>query len=117
MLGREALIERLEAKAGREERLERASAEQQLTRAEAAGICDHHMRPPVATTTGSQLHPNARVRERCRWLPQQRTRHAQVLRQVNVILEAPHEVLATPSQALDAPPLERSHELRRSQRA
>ncbi len=56
VLGREALVQRLEPQAGREERLQRLAAEQQLAGAEAPRIDDHQ--PPL----GAQLDAHAHVR-------------------------------------------------------
>ncbi len=119
VLRREALVERLEAEPRREERLERVAAQQQLARAEAARVDDRqaHAVATFAPARRTQLHAHAHVLLLGVRVSEHRARHAQVLRQVHVAVEAPHQVLAAPAQALDAPAAQRLLELVRRERA
>ena len=110
MRRREALVEGLDAQARREECLERVVAEEQLAGTEAAGVRHYHQR------ARRELDAHARVRGLVLRVPQQRSRHSQVLREVCVALELPQQVLPAPAQAQYAAALERFGELPRRKR-
>ncbi len=101
VLGGEALVEGLVAQARGEERLERLLAEQQLAGAESARVDDHQ------ATLRSQLQPDADMAGLRARFRQDGAGHAQVLGQVDLIGEAPHQILAAATQLLHAPPEER----------
>ncbi len=116
VLGGEALVERLEAEARGEERLERIRAQQQLARAEAARVDDRELaraRGPRA----AELDAHAHVRRLGVGLREHSAGHAQVLREVHVAVEAPQQVLAAAAEALDAAAAQRLLELGRRERA
>ena len=102
--GRELLVERLEAEPSGEERVERVTAERQLAGAEAprVGVCEVVIVEP---------QPHAGVRRRSLGVEQQRAGHAQVLEQVGLAFELPHEVLAAPPQPFDRASFERGAQL------
>src|SRR5438270_755027 len=67
----------------------------------------------VTAVRRAQLKPHTRVgridpRSCSRRLEQHRAGHAQVLGEMDIVLEAPQEVLATSPETLDAPALERA---------
>src|SRR5204863_38275 len=62
------------------------------------------------------MDEHARVPWLARGIPQQRTRHAQMLGEEDVVLETPKQILAAPREAFDAPALERRRKLRGRQR-
>ncbi len=99
--GGEALVQRLEPQAQRKELLERLCTEQQLSGAKAPWVYDHE------PALGAQLHVNPHVCGFGLGLAEHGAGHPQVLREVHISLEAPHEVLSTTPQRLDAPSDER----------
>ncbi len=132
MLDREALIQRLQPQPRGKEVLHRLLPQQQLAGAEAAGIDDHQAPTPWAARPGgrglrrgsrmrgsarcawlccsarrAQLEAHAHMRRLRRGLAQNRTGHAQMLGEEDLIGEAPQEVLAASLETFDAPPDER----------
>jgi len=81
--------------------IEGVGPEQQLARAEATRVDDHQ------TAFGSQLQAHADVRGLGLGLTQDRAGHAQMLCQMNVAGQAPHQILAAAAQLLHAPSDER----------
>src|SRR3712207_9486053 len=61
---------------------------------------------PELVGAAVELEAHARVGRVRRRVDEQRAGHPQVREQEDVVLELPHEVLAAPSEPLDAAPLE-----------
>ena len=108
----EARIERLEAEACVEEGRERVIAGEQLRGAEAPRVGDREAR-----AARLQQHAHARVRGLWLGVHEHGAGHTQVLCEVELVLEAPKQVLAASAEALHAPAAQGVLELRRRHRA
>jgi hypothetical protein len=88
----------------------RRFAERELAGAEAARVGVRHV-------VVVEPQPHARIRRRSDRVEQQRAGHAQVLEEIRLAGELPHEVLAAPVEALDDAAFERVGELAAGERA
>ena len=149
VLGREALVERLDPEARGEEALELLVPQHQLAGPEAARIDDHEPLAPrrgrgadvlrrrrrgctcgrrrghagrvrVGLSGGGprgggrarpELDPHAHVRRLGPGLAEHGAGHAQVLDEVDLVVEHPDQVLAAPLEPLHAPPAQRVGQL------
>jgi hypothetical protein len=131
--GGETRVERLDAEASREELVERGGPEHELAGPEAPRVDDHEalaarpwrVRDPGPVCRGGsrarggarpQLDSHAHMRGLGPRLAEHGPGHAQVLDEMDLVVEMPHEVLAAPRKALDPPPAQRVGQFMRLQR-